>query len=150
LDSGEATVLLGSFGGVTSPARADHPLVGADLTLAPAIEVPADPVFEYAVFPLDRPVRVADTIVDPGSLALVPPGASSLRLAVASGHGRALLLGGKPLGETIQMWWNFVARTRDEITDAWRSWQQHDTDRFGPVPSTLARIDAPTPPWVRR
>jgi hypothetical protein len=47
------------------------------------------------------------------------------------------------------MWWNFVGRTKEELTDAWRAWQNHDTDRFGPVPSRLARIEAPPPPWLR-
>jgi hypothetical protein len=47
------------------------------------------------------------------------------------------------------MWWNFVARSKEELADAWRAWQIHDTDRFGPVPSKLPRIDAPPPPWVR-
>jgi hypothetical protein len=26
-----------------------------------------------------------------------------------------LILGGEPLGEQIVMWWNFVARTHDEV-----------------------------------
>jgi hypothetical protein len=46
------------------------------------------------------------------------------------------------------MWWNFVARSKDEITEAWRAWQAHDFDRFGAVASKLARIDAPAPPWL--
>jgi hypothetical protein len=46
------------------------------------------------------------------------------------------------------MWWNFVARSKEEITEAWRAWQAHDLDRFGPVSSQLARIDAPPPPWL--
>jgi hypothetical protein len=46
------------------------------------------------------------------------------------------------------MWWNFVARSKEEITGAWRAWQAHDLDRFGPVSSKLARIDAPPPPWL--
>jgi hypothetical protein len=58
------------------------------------------------------------------------------------------LLGGRPLGEPIEMWWNFVARSKEEITEAWRAWQAHDHDRFGPVSSKLARIDAPPPPWL--
>ena len=56
---------------------------------------------------------------------------------------------GEPLGVEIKMWWNFVARTLEEMTDAWRAWRSHDHDRFGPVPSRLARIDAPRPPWLR-
>ncbi|HSL11475.1 MAG TPA: pirin-like C-terminal cupin domain-containing protein, partial [Actinomycetota bacterium] len=73
----------------------------------------------------------------------------SLAIETRSGTSRFLLLGGEPLGVPIKMWWNFVARDLDEITEAWRAWQAHDDDRFGPVPSTLARIDAPTPPWMR-
>jgi hypothetical protein len=64
-------------------------------------------------------------------------------------HGsRFLLLGGKPLGEPIEMWWNFVARSKDEITEAWRAWQAHDEGWFGEVSSSLSRIDAPVPPWL--
>ena len=58
-------------------------------------------------------------------------------------------VGGQPLGETVKMWWNFVARTEEEITDAWRDWQNGNEDRFGPVPSHLPRINAPIPPWLR-
>jgi hypothetical protein len=44
------------------------------------------------------------------------------------------------------MWWNFVARTRDEIVHAHRSWQDDD-GRFGPVASPLRRITVGPPPW---
>jgi len=46
------------------------------------------------------------------------------------------------------MWWNFVARTRDEVTEAWRDWQAGDTDRYPEFASVLDRIDAPRPPWL--
>jgi len=105
---------------------------------------------EHTVVPIDHPLLVGGTIVEPGWLALIPAGPESIRLESRADEARALLLGGEPLGERIQMWWNFVARSRDEITDAWRSWQDGDTDRFGPVSSKLARIDAPAPPWVER
>jgi len=42
-----------------------------------------------------------------------------------------------------------VARTTDELTGAWNDWRSGNEDRFGPVPSGLPRIEAPTPPWVR-
>ena len=29
------------------------------------------------------------------------------------------------------MWWNFVARTHDEIDEARAAWQADDEDRFG-------------------
>lgn len=146
---GEAHVLVGELAEAASPARADTALIGAEVRLGPAIQIPAVPSFEYAVVPLDRRLLVEDTIVEPGSLVLLPPGRDEVRIAVDGGRARALVLGGEPLGEPIQMWWNFVARSRDEITDAWRAWRDHDTVRFGPVPSHLDRIEAPRPPWVR-
>jgi len=146
---GPATVLMGSMGGQTSPARRDSEMVGADLSLrAGSLELEADPTFEYAIVPMDSPVKVGEAIVEPGWLGYVPPGNDHVHLEAGESGGRMLLLGGVPF-ETVAMWWNFVARTRDEITDAWRSWQAHDTDRFPEVPSDLARIDAPKPPWVR-
>jgi redox-sensitive bicupin YhaK (pirin superfamily) len=149
IPNGEASVLIGSLGDAVSPADAHTPLIGADLAFRDATVLPADPSFEHGVVPLDRPLKVHDAVVEPGSIALVPPGFDRLPIEVTGGEGRALVVGGEPLGEPIQMWWNFVARTKDEIAEAWRAWQSHDTDRFGPVPSDLPRIDAPRPMWVR-
>lgn len=146
---GQAMVIIGSFGGVTSPARADTELVGLDVTLRAGVtELELRPEFEYGVVPLDNAVKLDDAIVEPGWLGLVEAGPERIRLEGRGGGGRLMLVGGEPLGERIQMWWNFVARSKDEITAAWESWQVRDDDRFGPVPSRLARIDAPRPPWL--
>jgi redox-sensitive bicupin YhaK (pirin superfamily) len=149
LGTSEALVLVGELGGVRSPARADSPLVGAQLTLREATAVATRPTFEHAVVPLDGRVRVGEDVVEPGWIGLVGTGADQLRLEPARPGQRALLLGGEPLGERIQMWWNFVARDRDELAQAWRDWRDR-TARFGPVPSRLERIEAPVPPWLRR
>jgi redox-sensitive bicupin YhaK (pirin superfamily) len=149
LAGSHGVVILGEMEGATSPARVDHPAVGLDLTLTGPAVIPANPSFEYAIVPIDRPVRVEDAIVDPGSLAFVPSGQDELRIEGRSEEIRLLILGGEPLGEPIKMWWNFVARDQDELTDAWHDWRDHNDERFGPVPSSLARIDAPTPPWIR-
>ncbi len=148
LPGAEATVMVGALGDVESEAGVDSRMVGADVSMgAGSVELPTEPDFEYAVVPLDRPVRVGEDIVEPGWVALVPPGLPTL--PISSLHGsRFLVLGGEPLAEPIEMWWNFVARTKDEITEAWRAWQAHDEDWFGEVPSTLTRIDAPAPPWL--
>jgi hypothetical protein len=56
---------------------------------------------------------------------------------------RALLLGGAPFGETVLMWWNFVARTTEEIVAAREDWE--NGRRFGEVRAYRGpRIDAPT------
>jgi hypothetical protein len=46
------------------------------------------------------------------------------------------------------MWWNFVARTTEEVDRAYEHWQAADA-RFGTVDSPLARIPAPRPMWGR-
>ena len=144
------TVFVGEFAGAVSPARADTALVGLDVDARPGvIEVAVRPTFEYAVVPLDGPVAVDDVVVEPGWLGLVEAGPEALRLETMAAGARFLVLGGEPLGEPVQMWWNFVGRNRDELTRAWQAWRDHDTDRFGPVPSRLERIEAPVPPWVR-
>lgn len=150
LGSGEARVLIGELGGIRSPALFDHPTIGLDLTVAPRIDLPTDPTFEHCAIPIDRPVKVDDSIVEPGSLAIIPSGAEHLRIETKGEEGRLMLLGGEPLGTRVKMWWNFVARTTEEITEAWHDWQVGNEERFGPVPSSLERIEAPRPPWVTR
>ena len=143
-----ATVLIGDIAGAVSPAATDHPTLGLDVVVRETVELPLRSDFEHGVVPVDRTMLVEDAIVEPGSLAIVPPGRDTLRLSVRGGVGRAMVLGGEPLGERVQMWWNFVARSRDEITEAWVDWRDGNEDRFGPVPSSLERIEAPVPPWV--
>ncbi len=149
LANGEATVMIGDLGSVTSPAQADTRLMGAEIRLGSGVsEIELDPEFEYGVVPIDSPVKVDEEVVEPGWLGLIKTGPESLRLETRSGGGRVIMVGGVPLGEKIEMWWNFVARTKDELTAAWRAWEDHDTDRFATVPSKLLRIDAPRPPWL--
>jgi quercetin 2,3-dioxygenase len=149
LDLGEGLLFAGGYAGTASPARADSPMVGLDLALRRGRSVlTTERAFEHAVVAIDGRVRVGPEVVEPGWLALVPAGIEELPVEAEGEGARALLLGGEPLGERIEMWWNFVARDRDEITAAWREWRDR-TDRFGDVPSALERIEAPHPPWLR-
>ena len=148
LDEGEALVFAGSFADATSAARADWPMVGVDLTVrSGTLALPVSSSFEHAVVPIDGRVRVGDAVVEPGWLALLPSGPDEVPVTVENTGARLLLLGGRPLGERISMFWNFVARSHDEIDTAWRDWRDR-TDRFGTVASPLERIDAPRPPWM--
>jgi redox-sensitive bicupin YhaK (pirin superfamily) len=145
----QVKVMIGELDGYRSLAEVDWATVGLDVTLhGHRTEIPAEAGFEYAVIPIDHKLKVEDAIVEPGWLALVPAGAETLPIEGAGSETRFLVLGGEPLGEPIEMWWNFVARTKEEITRAWRAWQEHDLDRFGNVSSDLSRIDAPPPPWL--
>ena len=146
---GEAQVLAGKFAGMTSPVVSDWPVVGAELRLrGGAIDAPLKSEFEHGVVPIDRRIRIDDVIVEPGSIAILPTGFERLRVESETASGRVMVIGGEPFPDRVQMWWNFVARTKEEITQAWRDWQAHNEDRFAPVQSELSRIDAPRPFWV--
>jgi redox-sensitive bicupin YhaK (pirin superfamily) len=142
LGAAEATVLAGTFAGAASAARTDTPLVGADLVVRPgATEWPLEPAYEHAVVVLDGQVAIGEQVVAPGQLGYLGIGRDSLALAALE-PSRLLLLGGEPFPEPIVMWWNFVARTKEEIAQARTQWAtQHE--RFGAVASALERIPAP-------
>jgi redox-sensitive bicupin YhaK (pirin superfamily) len=64
--------------------------------------------------------------------------------------GRLLFIGGPAFPETILMWWNFVARTREEIAEARADWEQRHI-RFGEVKAYNGpRLDAPSLSHVAR
>jgi redox-sensitive bicupin YhaK (pirin superfamily) len=152
LDGAVATVLLGEFAGGRSTARTDTALVGVDLALqrdtrTGLTTVPLRPEFEYGLVVLDGAVLVDGQAVVPGQLAYLGEGRDELGLTV-SAPTRAMLLGGEPFESPIVMWWNFVARSRDEIADAYRDWAD-GTDRFGRVASALPRIPVDAPSWLR-
>jgi redox-sensitive bicupin YhaK (pirin superfamily) len=143
-----ATVIVGAFAAGESPARRDTDHVGVELSLRDAgatAVVPLRREHEYGLIVLDGAVDVEGTVVEPGALAYLGTGRDELGLSTPRG-ARALLLGGVPFGEDILMWWNFVARTTDEVDAAAAAWRSRD-GRFGTVDSTLERIDAPVPPW---
>lgn len=149
LGAGTATVLVGRLADAESKARADTPLLGVDLALRRgSTTVPLEREHEHAVVVLDGAVQLdGDRVVEPGALAYLGADREELALTVRA-PTRALLLGGEPLGEQVLMWWNFVARTREEIDRAYADWASGN-DRFGRVSSDLARMPAPTPPWQR-
>jgi quercetin 2,3-dioxygenase len=131
-----ATVFLGELAGARSLATAFTPIVGAQLTApgtAAAGELPLRPDFEHVLCVLTGRAEVgegdpgrfppAGSPLVPGQLLYLPPGRERVRLAAPEGAS-LLLLGGEPLGEQLLMWWNFVARSPEEIeaaTAAWRS-----------------------------
>ncbi|WP_329237305.1 pirin family protein [Streptomyces sp. NBC_01460] len=127
-----ATVILGELDGARSPGRAYTPIVGADLTLADGAEarLPLDPGYEYAVLSMSGEAEVDGVPVLPGSMLYLGCGRSELPLRATSDAG-LMLLGGEPFEEEIIMWWNFVARTQDEIRQAREDWMTGD--RFGAV-----------------
>jgi redox-sensitive bicupin YhaK (pirin superfamily) len=148
LDEAVATVLVGVVDGVASPARRDTDHVGVDLELRPGTTtIPVRVDFELALVVATGAVSVDGAIVEPGHLAHLGTGREELALTVRE-SSRALLFGGIPFEEPVLMWWNFVARTRDEIVQAHAEWSRAD-ERFGHVDSPLPRTEVGPPPWTR-
>ncbi|HVR44285.1 MAG TPA: pirin family protein [Thermoanaerobaculia bacterium] len=143
-DGVRATVILGELAGERSPAALFSPLVGAELRLEGAAEtaLPLEPRFEHALFVLDGSASLAGEDLAPDTLHFLGSRRDHVALA---GRGPAclLLIGGLPLGEPILMWWNFVARTHEEIADAREAWERGEA-RFGAVARyRWPRLDAP-------
>ena len=138
-----AVVLMGELDGVRSPAKAYSRMVGADIVATgdDDMRVPLDPTFEHAIMLVEGRLAFGDRVLEPSTLYYLGTGRAELTLAVGAGS-RLALLGGEPFGERILMWWNFVARTPEEIAQARDDWERGN--RFGSVPAYAGdRIAAP-------
>ena len=147
------TVFMGNLTGARSPATAFSPIVGAELSATDHARamIRLDPAFEHVIFvaagaaevgatdigrsiPTDTGsgagARTSDgTALGPGHLLYLGTGRDRVEVAAAAGS-TLFLLGGVPLGEPLLMWWNFVARTPEEIAAAVADWR---ANRFGSV-----------------
>jgi redox-sensitive bicupin YhaK (pirin superfamily) len=82
------------------------------------------------IFTAAGQARVEGRDVRPGSQLYLGPGRAQVGVAAAAGSV-LFLLGGRPLGEPLLMWWNFVGRQPEDIIAAARDWAQGT--RFGQV-----------------
>jgi redox-sensitive bicupin YhaK (pirin superfamily) len=147
-DGASITVLVGEALGERSPAAVHSPLVGLDVRMAPgsSVMLPLRASFEHGALVMQGSVSVADEELVPGSLLYLGCGRESIALRSQSG-GRAVLVGGLPFAEPVLMWWNFVARTQQQILRACREWNA-GADTFGEVRGYDGdRLTAPLPPW---
>ncbi|MET8059363.1 pirin family protein [Streptomyces microflavus] len=141
-----ATVILGELDGAASPGTAYTPIIGADLTLTGGAEarLPLDPDFEYAVLSMSGEAEVDGVPLLPGSMLYLGCGRTELPLRALSDAG-LMLLGGEPFEEEIVMFWNFIARSGEEIVQARKDWEEGS--RFGEVQGYGgARLPAPELP----
>ena len=152
-----AAVFMGELAGARSDATAFSPIVGAELTAVAAAAGPArcvlplDPAFEHVVFVAAGRAEAEGVTLEPGRLLYLPPGRERASLAAPEGSC-VLLLGGTPLGEQLLMWWNFVARTPEEIAAATAGWRAGEFGEVGgyagePMPAPpldVARLHRPS------
>jgi hypothetical protein len=140
-DGMTVTVIMGELAGERSPGQAYSPMVGADIALAPGAEaaLAVEPDFEYAVLTMSGALEIDGVDLTPGAMLYLGCGRRELRVKSRPG-ARVMLLGGEPFAEQIVMWWNFVARTSEEIAVARSDWMKA---RFG---SVAAGDPLPAPP----
>jgi redox-sensitive bicupin YhaK (pirin superfamily) len=128
----EISVLVGELAGANSPATTFSQIVGAQLSAVgrPAsCLLPLRPEYEHVIFVATGEAGVDGVRLRPGQLLYIPTGRHETAVA-APADSALLLLGGVPLGEQLLMWWNFVARTPEEIAAATAAWRAGE---FGPV-----------------
>lgn len=143
------TVFAGEMLGLKSPARVHTRLVGADLALTRGADValPLAADFEHALLVTQGSIEADGETLTPGTLLYLPCGRDSLRLR-SDNAARLALVGGVPFSESALMWWNFVGRSQQELTQACRDWNA-GADYFGKVRGyDGAALVAPLPPWA--
>jgi redox-sensitive bicupin YhaK (pirin superfamily) len=142
--AGAVQVFAGTLDGTTSPAPHYSDLLGADLQVHPrhTLVVPLNPAYEHAVLVMNGDCALDDQSLDERVLYYLGTMRSEAGFFSRNG-GRVLLIGGPPFPETILMWWNFVARTPEEITQARTDWEARR--RFGDVTAYSGpRLNAPS------
>jgi redox-sensitive bicupin YhaK (pirin superfamily) len=136
-------LIAGDLLGHSSPARTFSPIVGAQIDFHDhsSILLPLKRDFEHAVFSFEGDLLLNNRQMDRDTLHYLGTNRDEVHLTGNAGS-RVLLIGGEPFGERIVMWWNFVARTQEEIAQAREDWLQHQ--RFGEVKAYKGpRLPAP-------
>ena len=153
------TVLAGEALGLTAPAEVHSPLMCIDLHASSSIErahcrVPLRKDFEHAVMSMSGHVEVQGQLLPEQELIYLPAGAEEVTIECTA-DSRLLIIGGEPMDEAILLWWNFVARTTEEMQQARAQWEAEALSseasingaprRFGPpVASALTPLHSPS------
>ena len=152
LDGLAVTVFVGSLGGARSPALTFSEIVGAEIAASrdSSTRIPVAAAREHVIFVATGSAEAAGTALRPGQLLYLPAGRDQVPVLAPAGS-RLLLLGGVPLGERLLMWWNFVARTPEEIEAAVAEWREgrfaavadYDGDPMPAPPLDAVRLRRP-------
>ena len=150
VDGARVLVFLGSLFGQTSPVPMYSALVGAEVTLAGghSLDVKLDAGHEHGFLCDTGSLAVGGAVAQPGEIVFQPAGASAITLeAGPSEPTRVLVLGGKPFGEQIVMWWNFIGRSHEEVAAFREEWQRQRADQ---TPGAPGRYGAFPDVWETR
>ncbi|MCO8102749.1 pirin family protein [Acinetobacter indicus] len=146
-DGVEFTVLVGEFLETRSPVEVHSPLLAVDLTAAETVRtrLQLNPAFEYGFMALEGTAHINQHELNEDNMVVLEPGLQDIEIELHQG-ARVLLLGGEPFESAILLWWNFVGRTQEELSEARDQWVNQDP-RFGSIPDYNGpRLEAPALP----
>src|SRR5690606_16607467 len=83
---------------------------------------------ERALYVVAGAIEAAGSRLEPGSMAVLDPGAASVRAGDGGAH--AMVLGGAPLDGSRSIFWNFVSSRRERIEQAKRDWWRASASGF--------------------
>ena len=135
------TLIAGSSDGLVSPVKTFSDMVYADIALLDGAryQLKAEHV-ERAIYVVAGAIEVVGQTggFATGELVVFKPGAEIILRA--RGGARLMLLGGEPLPEKRNIYWNFVSSSADRIEQAKADWQ---AQRFARVPDESEFIPLP-------
>jgi quercetin 2,3-dioxygenase len=141
--AGIVRIFAGELEGARSRAPHYSALLGADVQVHPGHELmlPLNAAYEHAILVMNGECALDGQALEQRMLHYLGTARTDACFSSRDG-GRVLLIGGLPFPEKILMWWNFVARTPEEITQARADWEQRR--RFGEVKAYAGpRLAAP-------
>jgi len=119
-------------------------IIGLGISIHPgkSFEIDVDPTFEHAMLVLEGDCSFEGQQLEQETLYYLGTCRNNISINTQNGS-QLLLVGGPPFPEKILMWWNFVARTSDEIAKARADWEE--TNSFGTVRGFhQTRLSAPS------
>lgn len=133
IEDGGATarVVMGAYGGATSPVPQHSGTLYVDLALAPSSSAPFDAHWEErALYLLEGEIEIAGDRFGPDQLLVFRPG-DAITITAGAHGARMMLFGGDSIPTKRHIWWNFVSSSKERIEQAKAEWR---AGRFDIVP----------------
>jgi redox-sensitive bicupin YhaK (pirin superfamily) len=117
-------VIAGELFDLTGPGSTRTPISYAHLTLDSdaAVRTALPQGHVVLVYPMVGAIRVGDTMVDEGILAIVD--GDDLTLHGSASSSEVIVLTGQPIGEPVARYGPFVMNTDQELRDAFRDFER--------------------------
>lgn len=130
MDGARVKILVGHFDSFVSPVRCHGDVLYLDALVSRgrSLQIKAGER-QLGIYVVTGDVSVGDTRLGVGVLGALPVGID-LEVRV-SDEARFLVLGGKPLQNKREIWWNFVSSSLERMERAKRDWAE---GRFPKIP----------------